>query len=78
MIKATTSRPGRPNMFVIGLSFGNLDKFRAEPGDTYIMIKGSEHGLPCDIMIMSGETEAHMAGMFNIGADTKVIIDPSL
>ena len=76
MIKATGKGPtGRDTLFV-GLSFGNLDKFRAEPLDTFIMIQGSEVGLPFDVMIFSGETEAQMADLMaqGFGPDTKVIV----
>ena len=74
MIKATGKGPtGRDTLFV-GLSFGNLDKFRAGPLDSHILIKGSEVGLPFDVMIFSGETEAQMAEFManGFGPDTKV------
>jgi hypothetical protein len=61
--------------FVIGLSFGNLDKFRAGPCDSFIHIDGIEHELPFDIVIFSGETEAAMAEMLSIGPNTRIIID---
>jgi hypothetical protein len=61
MIKATVKGSDGRELLVIGLSFGNLDKFRAMPGDTYIKIDGREIGLSVDIMIFSGETEAHCA-----------------
>jgi hypothetical protein len=74
MIKATAKGPDGRTILVIGLSFGNLDKFRAAPGDTYIRIDGREMGLPIDVMIFSGETEAHCAEVvgFAIGPDTSV------
>lgn len=74
MIKATATGQDGKKILVIGLSFGNLDKFRAEPGDTYIRIKGEEVGLPVDIMLISGETEAHLAATLadGIGPDTKI------
>jgi hypothetical protein len=74
MIKATgKGRTGKDTLFV-GLSFGNLDKFRAGPLDSFIMIEGSEVGLPFDVMIFSGETEAQMADLMaqGFGPDTKV------
>ena len=52
--------------------FGNLDKFRAEPLDTFIMINGADVGMPFDVMIFSGETEAQMADLMAFGPDTKV------
>lgn len=74
-----TQADGR-TLLTIGLSFGNLDKFRAEAGDTFIKIDGKEMGLPIDILIFSGETEAHMEGMFggSITGKTVVHIDPKL
>jgi len=72
MIKAIAHGTDGRDILVIGLSFGNLSKFRAEPGDTYIRIDGAEMGLPMDVMIISGETEADMAETLKggIGADT--------
>lgn len=46
---------------MIGLSFGNLKKFRQHPRDTHIIIKGEEVGVPIDVVIFSGETEETMA-----------------
>lgn len=79
MIKAIATQGDRTIM-VIGLSFGNLDKFRAEPGETFIRIDGKEMGLPVDIIIFSGETEAHCAESLQgtIGPHTKIHIDPKL
>lgn len=76
MIKAIAIEPGGKRILVIGLSFGNLDKFRAEPGDTYIRLDGGELGLPLDVMIISGETEAHLVKSIEggIGPHTKVTI----
>jgi hypothetical protein len=63
MIKASAKGPDGRTILVIGLSFGNLDKFRAEPGDTFIKIDGRELGMSADVMIFSGKTEADCAGM---------------
>lgn len=78
MIKAIATDGTGKKILVIGLSFGNLDKFRAEPGDTFIRIAGREMGLPIDIMLISGETEAHLAETLagGIGPDTKVHVSP--
>lgn len=80
MIKAIATSPDGRTIVMLGLTFGNLDTFRREPGDTYIKIDGKEMGLPVDIMIFSGETEAHCAKSLSggIGPDTKVHIDPKL
>lgn len=79
MIKGIATVNGRRTV-MLGLSFKNLDKFRAEPGDTFIPIDGKEMGLPFDILIFSGETEAHLQGMIqhSIGPDTIIHIDPKL
>jgi hypothetical protein len=79
MIKAT-AKLGDRTLLVIGLSFGNLDKFRAEPGDTFIRIDGKQMQMPVDVLIFSGRTEADMqeklAGL--IGPETVVHIDPRM
>jgi hypothetical protein len=79
MIKATGTFKGRKTLFV-GLSFGNLDRFRAQPMDTFITIDGCETGLPFDVLIFSGETEAHMADAMvdSFGPETKVHVGPGL
>jgi hypothetical protein len=79
MMKATGTLDGR-RVLMVGLSFGNLRRFLAEPEDTFIKIEGKEIDLPFDVLIFSGETEAHMQRlvMNSIGPDTKVHIDPKL
>jgi hypothetical protein len=79
MIKARGMINDR-DTYIIGLSWGNLDRFRAEPGDTYIRIPARESGLAADIILFSDETEAKMAGLLEalIGPDTEVIVDPKL
>jgi hypothetical protein len=79
MLKAKATLNGR-TMLMLGLSFKNLDKFRAEAGDTYIKIDGKEMGLPIDVLLFSGETEAHLAQLVEkgIGPDTIVHTDPKL
>lgn len=79
MIKATATMDDR-KVLMIGLSFGNLDRFRREPGDTFIKIDGREMGLPIDVLLFSGETEAHLQTLVqhSIGPDTILHIDPRL
>jgi hypothetical protein len=79
MIKATATLNGR-TMLMLGLSFKNLDRFRAEPGDTFIKIDGKQMNLPIDVLLFSGETEAHLAKSVEkgIGPDTIVHVDPKL
>ena len=78
MIKAIAHGPDGRKILVIGLSFGNLDKFRTAPGDTFIRIDGKEMGLPLDVMLISGETEAHLAESLagGIHPGTKVHVSP--
>jgi hypothetical protein len=73
MIKATGNFDGRP-VIMLGLSRANLNKFMAEMGDTYILIKREQIGIERDILIFSGETEAEMAEMMKggIGPDTLI------
>jgi hypothetical protein len=80
MIKATATGADGRSILVMGLSFGNLDKFRAAPGDSFIRIDGKEMGLPLDVMIFAAETDAHCAEAVSggIGPDTKVHVDPRL
>lgn len=79
MIKAT-ARVGDRQLLIIGLSFGNLNKFHREPGDTFIHIDGKAMELPIDVLVFSGETEAHMQDKMSevIGVNTKIHIDPKL
>jgi hypothetical protein len=74
MIKATATVPGKPPLVILGLSFGNLRKFLAEPRDTYIHVKGSDMGITCDILLCSGETEEKLAEMMMkyVGPETVV------
>ena len=80
MLKAITTMPNGRRTLMLGLSFRNLDKFRAQPLDTYIPIDGEALGLPIDVLIFSAETEGDL-GRFvadRIGPDTKVYIDPKV
>jgi hypothetical protein len=76
MIKAILKRPDGRTMLAIGLSFRNLDRFRAEPGDTFIRIDGNDTGVPIDIMIFSGRTEEEITQFFIdnelLGPDIKI------
>jgi hypothetical protein len=79
MLKATAQLNGR-TVLMLGLSFRNLDKFRAEPGDTFIKIDGTKMNLPIDVLLFSGETEAHLTKLIEKGMspDTIIHIDPKL
>lgn len=56
MLKLVGGEP--PNQILaLGLSFGNLDKFRAEPFETYIRVVREETGLPIDVILYSGGIE---------------------
>ena len=43
MLKARATIGGK-DTYLIGLSFGNLDKFRAGPGDSFIRIPATRPG----------------------------------
>jgi hypothetical protein len=79
MIKAIAHDGRGRSILVIGLEFGNLDRFRAEPGDTYIRIDGKEVGIGLDVMIFSGETKADLVKTIQngIGPNTKIMGDPN-
>lgn len=74
MIKASVKGQGGRDLLVVGLSFGNLDRFRDQPGDTYIKIDGRDMGISSDVVIFSGATEADCAETIKnfIGPATKV------
>jgi hypothetical protein len=78
MIKAKATGPDGRQIVVLGLTFADLDKLRAHPLDDHIRINGKEMGLPVDIMIFAGKSEAHCVSILAIDADTKVHIDPRL
>jgi hypothetical protein len=79
MLKARAEMGGR-TVIMIGLSFGNLRKFMAEPGDTFIKIDGKEMNLPVDVLLFSGETEARLTELIQkgISSHTIVRVDPKL
>lgn len=80
MINASFKGKDGRSMLIVGLSFGNLDKFRTEPGDTYIKIDGRELGLSSDVVIFSGATEADCAETIKafVGPDTKTTVSGRL
>jgi hypothetical protein len=80
MIKAiATAKDGRTIM-TLGLSRANLEFLLAKMGDGFIKVDGREMGLPIDVTIFSGETEAAMADMLapGMGPDTKIHISNKL
>lgn len=81
MMKARMKVDGREAL-VLGLSYANLDRLRAEGFSGSIKIPAEDHGMPFDIIITAEKTEAHMVEIFEedglIGPDTEVHIDPRL
>jgi len=67
---------GTREVLLLGLTFGNLDRLRAGPGDDHIVIEGDDIGIEFDIWIVAGETEAALEKLIapGIGPDTKVNI----
>lgn len=72
MIKAI-ARVNRKKVLVLGLSFANLDRFKAEPIDTYILVDGKDLGLNIDVLIMSGETEEEIMSALHLSPDSKIV-----
>ena len=80
MIKASaTGRDGK-SYLIVGLSYANLDKLRADGTSGFIKINGAEMNLAVDVIITAGETEASLAHDLEqfIGPDTKVHISEKL
>jgi len=65
---------------VLGLSYRNLDKLRADGLNGFIKVQGHELGIDCDVLITSAETEAAIAEAFKdmIGPQTDVRISDKL
>ncbi|HEX8827635.1 MAG TPA: hypothetical protein VF778_05940 [Xanthobacteraceae bacterium] len=80
MIKASAKGQDGRDLLVLGLTFGNLQRFREQPRDTFIKIDGKELGLAVDVVIFSCETEAKGAELMEewIGPKTKVTVAPKL
>lgn len=80
MIKAIAHGKDGTTIVVLGLSFANLDRMRASPGDDYMKVKGADIGLPIDILLFADETEAHLAQKIQslIGPQTKVTTSDKL
>jgi len=76
MLKMVAGDPPK-QILVLGLSFGNLDKFKAEPHDTYIRVDRREFNLPADVILYSGDgnrafgtDKATGRKVFMVGLDT--------
>ena len=78
---AKSASPDEPDILVLGLSFGNLERFRAQPLDTFIPIQVADlGGPPLKVVILSGRTEAEMADAMKdlIGPETAVTVSDRL
>lgn len=62
MIKAYGD--GNPGLLILGLSFGNLDRFKAEPFDTFIKIAAAESHAPLDVFLLSGTSKSAIRQFF--------------
>lgn len=82
MAALARNKDGSRVVLVIGLSFENLRRLQAKPGDDYITIRRERLGpsLPCDVTIFAGETEAACVDVIRefISSETEVVIDPKL
>lgn len=63
MLKAKVTA-GNKKIVFIGLSFGNLAKFKEAPRDTFIRINGADMDMDHDILVFSGETEEVLETFF--------------
>ena len=79
MMKARGFFAGR-EVVILALSHANLDRLRADGLKGSIRIDGKEVGLPLDIHITAGETEAEIFKAFadSIGPETVLHIDKRL
>jgi hypothetical protein len=80
MLKAVGKTSDGKPVVLIGLSFANLDRLRAGAGDDHIRIDGPAMGIPFDILICAGRTEADLAALIAPGLepDAKIYVDPKL
>lgn len=81
MMKARIKGTKGEDLVLLGLSFANLDRLRADGLKGFIKISAADiGGAPFDIMITAAPTEADMAVMMAefIGPHTKVHIDDKL
>lgn len=68
------------DIFMIGFSLEQIDHMRQNFGKTLRRYAKADYGLPMDVIIFSGESEAAMAQQFAefIGPETRVKIDDKL
>jgi len=80
MIKAVAIGDDGKTIITLGLSFANLDKLRADALDGFIKITGKDIGVPVDILIFAGESEAVLTEFMKdyIGPDTVLHVSGKL
>jgi hypothetical protein len=80
MMKAKYVAANGRETLLLGLSFANLDRLRAQARDGFIPIDGAELGIPIDIVITAGETEAALFDLVkdHVGENTRIHIDEKL
>lgn len=80
MIKAICTDGNERKVLLLGLSHINLDKLREHGLDGFIKVDGDEVGVPFDVLITAGETEASMMQGLSalVGPDTKLHIADKL
>lgn len=78
-LRAKGTQNGR-DIFMIGFDDDDLTLLRQHPGQAIITCEASKYRNPCDILIVSGETEAHMTEQFAelIGPGTRIRMDDRL
>jgi hypothetical protein len=80
MIKATAAARDGRSVVLLGLSWNNLDRLRADGLKGFIKVDGKEMGVPVDTLITAGETEQIMVDYMLqfIGSETEVHISDKL
>jgi len=80
MLKAMAKGADGRAILVLGLTARNLEDIQSRAGDSFLNIDGKELGLPVDIVIFFGKTEAIFTEVIKemIGPNTRVRVDPKL
>jgi hypothetical protein len=77
MIKGKMSATTGRQLVLLGLSHANLARLKADGLNGFIRVNGDELGVPFDILITAGATEAEMMdGLASLaGPETEIIDD---
>ena len=82
MVKMVGTQENGTQVVMLGLSWANLDRLRADGLKGFMNIRGVDIGVPVDIIITAAETEHEIADLLIregfVGPDTKVNISDKL